>query len=124
MFKKETLAELVRFGLVGTLSTVLHYAIYWLLQHWVEVNIAYSVGYFLSFLANYLLSARFTFHARVSTRSGVGFSGAHLVNYALHIVLLNLFLWLGFSNEVAPLGVFAVAIPVNFILVRWVFRHA
>ena len=124
MFKKETLAEIIRFGIVGTLSTVMHYTVYWVLQHWIEVNTAYTLGYFLSFLFNYLLSARFTFHGRVSARSGAGFSGAHLVNYALHIVLLNFFLWLGLSNELAPLGVFAVAIPVNFILVRWVFRHA
>ena len=94
MFKKETLAEIIRFGIVGTLSTVMHYTVYWVLQHWIEVNTAYTLGYFLSFLVNYLLSARFTFHGRVSARSGAGFSGAHLVNYALHIVLLNFFLWL------------------------------
>jgi putative flippase GtrA len=39
------------------------------------------------------------------------------------MVLLNLFLWLGMSNELAPLPVFAIAIPVNFLLVRFVFKH-
>jgi putative flippase GtrA len=50
-------------------------------------------------------------------------AGAHAVNYLLHMVLLNLFLWLGMSNELAPLPVFAIAIPVNFLLVRFVFKH-
>ncbi len=123
MITRETVFELFRFGIVGIVSTVLHYVIYWVLQHRIEVNIAYTIGYILSFLANYWLSAHFTFHRQVSVKNGIGFGGAHAVNYMLHIVLLNFFLWLGLSNEVAPLGVFAVAIPVNFILVRFVFHH-
>ncbi len=123
MISKETFFELFRFGIVGVVSTALHYAIYWVLQHWIEVNIAYTTGYLLSFLANYWLSAHFTFRKHVNVKNGIGFSGAHIVNYCLHIVLLNVFLWLGFSNELAPLGVFAIAIPVNFFLVRFVFRH-
>ena len=53
----------------------------------------------------------------------VGMIGAHGVNYLLHIALLNLFLWLGVAQEWAPVPVFAIAIPVNFILVRFVFKH-
>lgn len=120
---KETTLEVVRFGIVGTVSTALHYGIYWVLQHWIEVNISYTIGYALSFLVNYWLSAHFTFHKTTSVKNGFGFGGAHLVNYCLHIVLLNLFLWIGLSNEVAPLAVYAIAIPVNFILVRLVFHH-
>ena len=124
MIQKETAFEIVRFGIVGVLSTALHYGIYWVLQHWIEVNIAYTTGYVLSFLVNYWLTAHFTFHTAASVKNCFGFSGAHLVNYLLHIVLLNVFLWLGLSNEVAPLCVFAIAIPVNFILVRFVFKHS
>ena len=40
MQKKETLGELIRFGIVGTTSAGIHYAIYWILQHWIEVNVA------------------------------------------------------------------------------------
>jgi len=124
MLTRETVLEILRFGIVGVLSTALHYAIYWVLQHWIEVNIAYTIGYVLSFLVNYWLSAHFTFHRQTSVKNGVGFSGAHLVNYCLHIVLLNFFLWLGLTNEVAPLAVYAIAIPVNFMLVRLVFRKS
>lgn len=121
---RETVNEILRFGVVGTVSTLLHYGIYWVLQHWIEVNIAYTIGYLLSFLANYWLSAHFTFHKDMNVKNGFGFSGAHIFNYFLHIVLLNTFLWLGLSNEVAPLAVYAIAIPVNFILVRLVFHKA
>ena len=55
--KRETLGQIMRFGVVGAVSTAIHLSIYWLLQHFINVNIAYSAGYFLSFLANYYLSA-------------------------------------------------------------------
>ena len=53
MIKRETFNELIRFVIVGTISTALHYGIYWVLQHWMNVNIAYTIGYALSFLCNY-----------------------------------------------------------------------
>ena len=53
--KRETLGQIMRFGVVGAVSTAIHLSIYWLLQHFINVNIAYSAGYFLSFLANYYL---------------------------------------------------------------------
>ena len=113
MQKKETLGELIRFGIVGTTSAAIHYAIYWILQH----------GYVLSFLVNYYLSAHFTFKEKTSAKNGLGFGGAHLVNYLLHIVLFNFFLWIGLSRELAPLAVLAIAVPTNFVLVRFVFKH-
>ena len=123
MIQKETAFEIVRFGIVGVLSTALHYGIYWVLQHWINVNIAYTIGYVLSFLVNYYLSAHFTFKAKTSAKNGIGFGGAHLVNYLLHIVLFNFFLWIGLSRELAPIAVLAIAVPANFVMVRFVFKH-
>ena len=115
MQKKETLGELIRFGIVGTTSAAIHYAIYWILQHWIEVNVAYTIGYVLSFLVNYYLTAHFTFKEKASAKNGLGFGGAHLVNYLL--------LWIGLSRELAPIAVLAIAVPTNFVLVRFVFKH-
>lgn len=123
MRKKETLGELIRFAIVGTTAAAMHYGIYWVLQHWINVNVAYTIGYGLSFLVNYYLSARFTFHEKTSAKNGIGFGGAHLVNYLLHIVLFNFFLWIGLSRELAPIAVLAIAVPANFLMVRFVFKH-
>ena len=120
--KRETLGEIFRFAVVGTISTAMNYVIYWILQHWINVNVAYTIGYVLSFLVNYWLTAHWTFKEKASAKNGIGFSGAHLFNYCLHIALLNFFLWLGLSKELAPLGVYAIAVPTNFVLVRYVFR--
>ncbi|MBO7129458.1 MAG: GtrA family protein [Prevotella sp.] len=123
MDKKETLGELIRFGIVGTTAAAIHYGVYWVLQHWMNVNVAYTIGYIVSFLVNYYLSARFTFKEKTSTKNGLGFGLAHLTNYLLHIVLFNFFLWIGLSREIAPLAVLAIAVPTNFVLVRFVFKH-
>ena len=115
--------EFVRFGLVGGFCTALHYGIYFLLQLLLDVNVAYTVGYLLSFVANFYLTSYFTFGSAPSWKKLFGMAGAHGVNYLLHMVLLNLFLWIGMKQELAPLPVFAIAIPVNFVLVRFVFKH-
>ena len=64
-------------------------------------------------MVNYLLSAKFTFRKKKSVKNGFGFGGAHLFNYFLQIGLLNLFLWLGVSKELAPVPVYCIAIPTK-----------
>lgn len=119
---KQTFYEVARFGIVGVIATALHYGIYWLLMHWMNVTVAYSIGYVLSFICNFLLTSFFTFRRKVSVKKGLGFGMAHGVNYLLHVAFLNLFLWMGVSKSLAPFPVFAIVIPINFLLVRFVFK--
>lgn len=115
--------EFIRFGIVGVTVTALHYGIYYILQFYINVNIAYTIGYLLSFIANFYLTSYFTFGTGPSWKRLIGMGGAHLVNYLLHLSLLNLFLFIGISQTWAPVPVFTIAIPVNFLLVRFVFKH-
>ena len=121
--QKETLGQLFRFGIVGVLAVAIHYAVYWLLQHWTNLNMAYTIGYVVSFIANYYLSAHFTFREHTSARNGAGFAGAHIFNYFLQLVLFNFFLWMGLHRLVAPFAVLLIAVPTNFLIVRFVFKH-
>ena len=121
--KTDALREAVRFALVGGLATLLHYGIYLALQRFIQVDLAYTIGYLISFIANFYLTAYFTFRSAPSWKKLFGMGGAHAVNYLLHISLLNLFLWIGISKPLAPIPVFAIAIPVNFVLVRFVFKR-
>lgn len=123
MKQLKQLPEFVRFVMVGILATALHYGLYFILQNIINVNVAYTFGYIISFIANFYLTAYFTFGRKPSWRKAFGFGGAHLVNYLLHMGLLNLFLWLGLSKPYAPIPVFTIAIPVNFLLVRFVFKR-
>ena len=89
--KKDTVKEALRFCIVGAVATAIHYGVYFLLQFSLDV------------------------------KNGIGFGGAHLVNYFLQVSLLNIFLWLGISRPLAPVPVYCIAIPVNFLMVRFVF---
>ena len=120
--KKEAIGEMIRFSIVGVLVTAIHYGVYWLLQLVMNVNIAWTAGYIAGFIFNYYMSAYYIFRKKTSTKNGAGFSLAHIVNYLLQMVLLNFFIWIGMSAELAPVGVYAVSIPVNFLLVRFVFK--
>ena len=113
----------MRFAIVGVVATAAHYGIYLLLLPVMNESAAYTIGYFLSFLLNYYLTARFTFRRKRSVRNGVGFVASHAVNYVLHIVLLNVFISLGIREQLAPIPVYCIAVPVNFLLVRLVFKR-
>ena len=114
--------EFVRFAIVGLSATGIHYGIYYLLNLFVNVNVAYSIGYVVSWFVNLYLTAHFNFKIPLSFKKGVGFALSHFINYLLHMLFLNLFLAIGMSEEIAPLFVFAVVIPINFLLVRFVFK--
>lgn len=117
------MGEAIRFGIVGVLATALHYGIYFLLQRVIDVNVAYTAGYVLSFIANFYATSYFTFGTSPSWKKLFGMGAAHGVNYLLHMVLLNVFLWVEVPKVWAPLPVFAIAVPVNFLLVRFVFKN-
>ena len=123
MFAKETLGQIVRFGIVGIFAVAIHYGVYWLLQRWINLNVAYTTGYIVSFIVNYFLSARFTFREQTSARNGAGFASAHIFNYFLQLGLFNFFLWVGIHRLVAPFAVLLIAVPTNFLIVRFVFKH-
>ena len=125
---KEKIVEFLRFCIVGTVATALHYIIYFAIIKGFDVesklwtNVAYTIGYVLSWFVNLYLTARFTFREKVTVKRGFGFAASHGINYLLHMLFLNVFLAVGLSDEIAPLFVFAIVIPINFLLVRFVFK--
>lgn len=115
-------SEFFRFAIVGVTAAIIHYAIYFVLYHLINVSVAYTIGYILSWFCNLYLTSRFTFHRKATIKKSVGFAGAHIVNYGMHIVLLQFFLWSGMSKALAPFFVMGIATIINFFLVRFVFK--
>ena len=126
--RQNKIREFIRYVIVGTIATGLHYGIYALLvmldSSLIWSNVAYSVGYVLSFIANFYLTSYFTFKTKPSWAKLGGMVGAHVVNYGLHMLLLNLFLLVGVPEKIAPVPVFCIVIPINFILIRFVFKKS
>ena len=119
----KTFGEIFRFALVGIFATLFHYLIYWILQHWINHNVAYTIGYAVSFVCNFFLTSYFTFKKGPTVKRGIGFGGAHLFNYLFQIVLLNIFISIGLSKTFAPVPVYLIAVPVNFMIVRMAFQR-
>lgn len=119
---KQNFYEIIRFGIVGVIATIIHYGIYLALNLIILSWIAYSIGYGISFLCNFYLSNRFTFKTKPTFKNGVGFGLSHFINYLLQVILLSVFIKLGISDKYAPIPVFCIAIPVNFLMVRFVLK--
>lgn len=120
--QRQKLGEVVRFGIVGVLATALQYAIYWVLIHIMVPSLAMTVGYGLSFIFNFIASTRFTFKVEANAKRGAGFVLSHVVNYLLQMFTLHLFLWLGVSKTLAPIPMFCICVPINFVLVRFFLK--
>ena len=121
--QREKLGEVLRFGVVGVLATLIQYAVYWVLIHWLNPSLSMTIGYIISFAFNFLASTRYTFRVKANARRGAGFALSHGVNWLLQMLTLNLFLWLGVSKQWAPRPMFCICVPVNFLLVRFFLKR-
>ena len=117
-----TLREAIRFCIVGVLATIVHYGIYLLLKGVINVSVAYTFGYVISFIGNFVLTNVYTFKTQATAKKGIGFVICHVINYLLHIGLLNVFIWMGVPSSLAPIPVYCIVVPVNFLLVRKVLK--
>ena len=116
--------ELVRFGIVGTLATLIQYGVYYLFNQLVGLgaNTSLTIGYVISFIFNFFLSNYFTFNTRPTVKKGIGFGLSHLLNYLLQIAFINLYMYMGIAEAWAPLPMFVTVVPINFLLVRYVLN--
>ena len=115
--------QFMRFCIVGTLAAGIHYGIYYvLLRLGAGHNLAYATGYIISFVYNFIATSYFTFQSSPSWGRFVGFAGSHAVNFLLHMVLLNVFLWMGMHELIAPIVVMLVAMLVQYTILNFVFK--
>lgn len=133
--KRQKLGEVVRFGIVGVIATALQYVVYLAMMpllgyavsaSWGDhglVTVANTVAYAISFGFNFIASTRYTFKVKATAKRGAGFTLSHVVNYTMQTILLNLFVGLGLSKQLAMLPTLAVCIPVNFVLVRFFLKR-
>lgn len=119
---KKKLGEIVRFIIVGGLATAIQYGIYLLMLLWLQPLLSNTIGYFVSFTFNYIASIRYTFRVKSTTKRGLGFVFSHIVNYLLQTLTLHAFLLLGLDKKIAMIPMFAICVPINFVLVRF-FLH-
>lgn len=145
------LQQFIRFFVVGIGATLIHLAVYLALNELFRVTentpllltVTYAIGYAVSFIANYIVSLKWTFKTSGSVSKGAGFAFSHLVNAGMHLALLNAFRSLGLGRLMAsgmqtflpwlvslfpvlgkaesllPFPVYCIVVPLNFLMVRF-----
>lgn len=123
---KDTKGQILRFVIVGVIATAIQYAVYFLMQQVLRgtfwLNVDMTVGYIVSFVCNFYLTTYFTFGSKASVKKAAGFGMSHIVNYCLQMGLFNLFSLLGVHHLVAPILAMFFAVPVNFLILHYVYK--
>lgn len=114
------LSEIVRFGIVGGIATVLQYGCYVVFVNAAHVPAVPStmISYAISFIANFFLSSYFTFHSSPTPKKGIGFTLSHLINMGMQTGLVAIFKGI-VGNTLALLPALAICIPCNYFMVRF-----
>ena len=131
--KRQKLGEVVRFGIVGGLATVLQYVIYLammpVLAHFIPkmgdhtlATTSNTIAYVVSFIFNFIASTRYTFKVKANAKRGAGFTLSHVVNYSMQTLCLNLIVGLGMLKQCAMIPTLCICIPINFLLVRFFLK--
>ena len=119
----ESLKEIVRFSVVGCFATILQYVLYMLfLKTGISEEVSFTLSYAIAWINNLWLTSVFTFRQKISVRKSIGFAVSHGVNYLLWLLCFEAFLQLGCPSQFAPFPVYAICIPLNFLMVRFVFK--
>jgi putative flippase GtrA len=115
----------VRFVLVGTLGTGLQYGIYYCLlglfqREWPDValltSVAFTAGFVLEMVYNYLLTSFYTFRVRPSWKNAGGFVVGRGLNYVVQLAFLNMLIWLHMSEEWAGIVAIMLAGVINYFV--------
>lgn len=114
------LSEIVRFGMVGGIATLIQYGIYVVFVDAVGVRAVPSalISYAISFIFNFFLSNYFTFHTNPNAKKGIGFTLSHLINMGMQVGLVAIFKGI-VGATLALIPAMAICIPCNYLLVRF-----
>ena len=117
--KRKKFCEILRFGIVGAIAALLQYGVYLAMLIITSPGVANTIGYIISFIFNFIASTHYTFKVKANAKRGLGFALSHVVNYLLQTLTLLLFIYIGVPKAYAPIPMFCICVPVNFILVRY-----
>lgn len=115
--------QFLRFVMNGCAAVAVQYAVYLALLPAVSPYWANAAGYVVSFCLNYIVTSYWTFSSRPTRRHALGFAASHCVNFLCQ----QAFLWVALMlvpERAAAIIAMACAVPVNFALLRLVYKSS
>ena len=116
------IGEILRFGVTGIVSTLATYLFYYIFLNWLNPTISFSFAYLIAMLINYVMTTSFTFKVKANKKNATGFVVSNVINYGLCALFLNFFIWMGVREKIAPIPMYMICIPINFLIVRFVMK--
>lgn len=115
------LRHLSRFVVVGVINTGVYYACYLLVRTVAPYLVAHLVALAVGMVVSFFLNCYWTFRTRPTWRKFLVFPLSNATNYVFITVgVVVLVEWLHVGQRIAPLVAAVVAIPITFLLSRWV----
>ncbi|MFF8427448.1 GtrA family protein [Streptomyces sp. NPDC016566] len=113
--------QIVTFAAVGVINTATYYCLYLLFLAWLPYLAAHILAFLLSMIGSFFLNARFTYRTRPTWRKFLLFPLTNVTNFLITTagvyVIVDV---LHAGSRFAPLLASAAAIPVTFVVSRWV----
>ncbi|WP_369395064.1 GtrA family protein [Streptomyces sp. CG1] len=107
--------------MVGAINTAAYYCLYLLFLTRLPYLAAHTVAFLLSMVGSFFLNARFTYRTRPTWRKFLLFPLTNVSNFLITTagvyVIVDV---LHAGHRFAPLLASAAAIPVTFVVSRWV----
>lgn len=118
------IAEFVRFCTVGVICAIIDWTVFSIACFITKYQISVIAGFVVSFVANYLLSAHWTFKKKPTKSNFVGLISAHLIN--LFIVRMGVLYILveivGLQERISYIPTLMISAITSFVMVRYVFK--
>ncbi|MEW2295321.1 GtrA family protein [Streptomyces sp. NPDC006743] len=113
--------QIVTFAVVGVLNTATYYVLYLLFLTRLPYLLAHVLAFFLSMIGSFFLNARFTYRTRPTWRKFLLFPLTNAANFLITTAGVYLIVdVLHAGSRFAPLLASAAAIPVTFVVSRWI----
>ena len=111
--------RLVRFGLVGVLNTGVYYVGYLVLNATAPYLVAHLVATAVAMVISYFLNCYITFRQPPRLHTFLLFPLSNVANVAITMAGLPIAVhWIGVDENVAPLPVALLAIPITYVVAR------
>lgn len=120
-------AEVVRYGLIGVLNTLITLGIIFAAIYWFDAPplLANAIGYAIGFCCGYLFNRLWTFRSEAPLRrSAVRYVIAALFAYALNALVIHFGIaWAGISEyAIQPVGAVVYTVSLFVLSRMWVFH--
>lgn len=114
---------LLTFLSVGVVNTAIYYVVYRLFLLGTPYMVAHLCGWGVGIVASFFLNCRFTFHVRPTWKRFVTYPVTTAANFVISTVASYVLVSIvGISDRIGTLIAAVLAIPITFVVTRYVLR--